>query len=392
MHDEAVGRSTPRRAANGDVRRVPSGSPRVGSIRRCEPRREATVSIGCPVRGRAHPTGRCARSHGGPSESRSPACCAAVIEGNSSGALSTSPAAAGPLLRSRAGRRPRQRPPPATRAPHRRRRAPPPTRRGIGCSSEAESPADPATARLAEHRSGVPVHVPVSALPCIASPGAPRDPGDDERRRIPARWRSDPHEGVVLSGRTSARPQALHALRNGDVDLEGSDRPRTSAARNNQESRTVARSCGRTPADRCNRRESWGRSSPVRADVRGAGEHGDRRSRGGTAGSEEGPVSGSDRPRPLVEPRETIRVVGLRALDHARVVDRAPSTSRCAESANALIDGREPMQRLRRGLHSPRFSRARRVRTVSDSRGRELPRPVRLQGHCATMVRSADTL
>ena len=63
-------------------------------MRRWDPRAAMTLSMGVPGR-RGTRTGR-PRSHARPSRPLSPACWAAVTKGNSSGAESTSPRAAGP--------------------------------------------------------------------------------------------------------------------------------------------------------------------------------------------------------------------------------------------------------------------------------------------------------
>ena len=94
------GRPIPRTATLMLVRSRSSGRPRLASIRRWEPRAAMTLSTGGPATPGSR-TGR-PRSHAGPSRSLSPARWAAVTRGNSSGAESTSPRAAGPAG-SRAG-------------------------------------------------------------------------------------------------------------------------------------------------------------------------------------------------------------------------------------------------------------------------------------------------
>ena len=93
------GRARPPRSATPiDTRSTLSCSPRVGSIRRCELRASTTASTGSvPSSGTS--TGA-PRSHGGPSAPPSPARCAVVTSGNSTGAASTSPTAAGPVASS----------------------------------------------------------------------------------------------------------------------------------------------------------------------------------------------------------------------------------------------------------------------------------------------------
>ena len=190
---------------------------------------------------------------------------------------------------------------------------------------------------LAEHRSCIPVHVPVSAL-SVAPAGAPRDPGDDERRRIAARRRSDLHDRVVLRVVPVHARRHSHALRNGDVHLQGET---TARGPGGAEQPGRVRSLRRAddPGRQMQQAGELGQIQPRAGDVRGAGEHGDRRSRGGR----QVPRKGQSWQRlavPLVEPREAIQVVGLEALDHARVVDRRRPDVRSIREA--AIDRREP--------------------------------------------------
>ena len=50
---------------------------------------------------------------------------------------------------------------------------------------------------LREHRAGIPIDVTEPAL-TVPPAGPPRDPGDDDDGSLAARWRPDPHEGVVF--------------------------------------------------------------------------------------------------------------------------------------------------------------------------------------------------
>jgi hypothetical protein len=88
------GRVMPRRATASDVRSRLSVRPRAGSIRRWDPRVSTTSSTG-RVPGAGTSTGTPC-SQAAPSVSRSPARCAAVASGNSTGPASVWPAAAGP--------------------------------------------------------------------------------------------------------------------------------------------------------------------------------------------------------------------------------------------------------------------------------------------------------
>src|SRR3954469_24123313 len=86
--------SMPRVAASIDVRNRSSETLRVGSRRLVEPRDRITSSSDGPST-----TGTLAGGgdgHGDPSAYRSPARCAAVTSGNSTGATSTCPVTAGP--------------------------------------------------------------------------------------------------------------------------------------------------------------------------------------------------------------------------------------------------------------------------------------------------------
>ena len=137
--------------------------------------------------------------------------------------------------------------------------------------------------------------------------------------------------------------------------------PADPAARNSHVAygRSVVRT---TPADRCSNRERCGRSSSVRAtsavpaSTATAGAVVAGRSRGSG-------TRGSDSLVPLVEPREASQVVDLEVLHHARVVDGLVPLA-------AGLVGREPVQRLRRGLHASTSERRSTVRRLP-RRGRQ---------------------
>ena len=294
------------------------------------------------------------RSHAGPSVSRSPARCAAVTSGNSTGAASTSPAAAGPVASSAGAPSPR-----AT------------TATGHSCTPSAPTSAATAASgkrvysrgarpggvghreQLGEHRAGVPIDVPVPAL-AVAPAGAPRDAGDDEGGRVPARRRPDLHEGVVVRVVPVHARGQLHAVGHGDVDLE-----REAAARGPGGAEQPGRVRPlRRPHDPRGQVEQPGELRQVQlggGDVRGAREHGDGRRRRGRQVA--GERHARQRPRvPLEEPREAIEVVDLEVLHDARVVD-GHGPHEIGVLAGGLVPaprvGREPVQRLRRGLHGP---------------------------------------
>ncbi len=268
----------PRSAADRDVRRVLSGSPRVGSIRRCEPRARTTVSIGSvtedghidrgatlPRRPERVPVAGVLR---GRDEGELQRRCVNVAGGGGARGVDRGRAVAqgndrhGPLVH----------PVGADERGHRRVGVSAVERRG-----EPRGPGD--GEELAEHRSCIPVHVPVSAL-SVAPAGAPRDPGDDERRRIPARWRSDLHDRVVLRVVPVHARRHSHALRNGDVHLQGET---TARGPGGAEQPGRVRSLRRAddPGRQMQQAGELGQIQPRAGDVRGAGEHGDRRCRGG---------------------------------------------------------------------------------------------------------------
>jgi len=220
------------------------------------------ASIGsCPTTGTS--TGA-PRAHGGPSASRSPACCAAVMRGNSNGAASMSPAATGPAASITGEPSPK-----ATTATGHSCTPSAPTSAATDVSgyrlyNDAESPADSATAR------SWPSIVPASQYTCRY----PRS-----RYRQPVRHGTPVTTSVGVSPRGGG-PTCMRAWSSGSYQCtpagtpmpsgtaaytsKGKRPPADPAARNNQAAygRSVVRT---TPADRCKRRESWGRSSPVRA-------------------------------------------------------------------------------------------------------------------------------
>src|SRR4051794_20933864 len=85
--------SIPRVPASIDVRNMSSETLRVGSRRLVEPRDRITWSSDGPSTTGTLTGG--AEAHGDPRASRSPARCAAVTSGNSTGATSTCPVTAG---------------------------------------------------------------------------------------------------------------------------------------------------------------------------------------------------------------------------------------------------------------------------------------------------------
>ncbi len=215
-------------------------------MRRCDPRASTTASTGsAPSAGTS--TGA-PRSHGEPSASRSPARCAAVTSGNSRGAASTSPVAAG------AGRVERGRAVTegddghgqlvhAVRADERGDRRV----REAAVEQRGDAPTESADGQhVGKHGPGVPVDVPVSPL-AVAPAGAPRDAGDDEGGRIPARRRSDLHERVVLRV-VPVHAGGQRAFRRGRrrTPRGGSGRPRT-RRRGRTRSRTAAPSSAPPP-------------------------------------------------------------------------------------------------------------------------------------------------
>ena len=321
-------------------------------MRLCDPRSSTTVSTGSVPR--ADTSTGAPRSHAVPSVSRSPARCAAVTSGNSSGAASTSPAAAEPVASSAGAPSPR-----ATTATGHSCTPSAPTSAATAasgkrvCSRGGEPGGIGRREQLGEHRSGVPIHVPVPSL-AVPPPGAPRDAGHDEGGGVAARRRPDLHEGVIERVVPVQPRGQLHAVRHGDVHLEGEAGARgPGGAEQPGRERPLLRP--HHPSGQVEQPGELRQIDRGPGDVRGAGEHGDGRSRGGRQ------VAGERHARqfhrvPLEEPREAIDVVGLEFPHDARVVD-GDGPDEIVVLAGGLVPaprvGRDPMQRLRRGLHGP---------------------------------------
>jgi hypothetical protein len=130
-------------------------------------------------------------------------------------------------------------------------------------------------------------------------------------------------------------------------------------------------------------------------NVRGAREHRDGRGRRGRQLARE--RHARERPRvPLEEPREALEVVGFEIPHDARVVDR-DGPHEVVVLAGRLVPaprgGREPVQRLRRGLHGPRVSpTARRASGIGSREGQAFPRSVPAEARASSTPHQSHRL
>ncbi len=208
--------------------------------------------------------------------------------------------------------------------------------------------------QLGEHRSGVPVDVPETALP-VAPAGPPRDPGDDDRGRSSERGRPDPNERVIVRVVVMHARGQGRAVGNGDVHLQRE--AATGGPRGPEQPGRVGPIHGsHDPGGEVEQpRELWYVGSGD-GDVRSARHHGEGRSRRARQFSRK-LQTGERRFVSLVEPGESSEIVHLEVRHDPGVVDRRiPLLAR-------LVRG-EPMKGSRCGLD----------RTAPGRRPRSLPR------------------
>ena len=275
-----------------------------------------TVSIGSLCAGGTSP--EAPRSQGTPSTSLSPARCAAVTSGNSSGVASISPAVAaagraqrGLPLAERDGRHgplvdPVRADEPGDLRVREARVQPGGETGGVGHGQE-----------LSEHRAGVPVDVAVPAF-AIAPSGAPRDTGDDDHRRLALGRRPHLDQGVV--GRVvPVHPRRERgALRHRHVQLERETAARR-PGRSEQPRAVRPRHRAHDPRRQVEHPRELREIRLGGGGVRGAREHGHRRGRGRGEVTREG-QPGQRRPVSLVEPGQAAQVVHLDVRPYAGVV------------------------------------------------------------------------
>ena len=334
-------RASPRAWRSGGFARASCARRPCDAATRCDSTTASTASGASTGTSTAAP-----RSQGPPIASRSPARCAASDERELHGAP----------------RRPRPRRPlrwrPIAGVPSPRAT----TATGHSCTPSA--PTSSATAasgnrvnsacgdargvggrqQLGHHRACVPIHMAEAAL-AVAPAGAPGDAGDDERGRSSARWGSDLHQRVFLrvvpvdAGR---QVDCLRAPRR--TARAGSDRPRT-RRRGTAMSRTAATVVRTTPAERYSSRASCGRSRSVGVTSARTGKHREGRGGGRRQVARERRAVGSD-----------LRDTACRT----RGADRCRCTTKSCTRRGSSIGssqswpgsvGRQPVQRLRRGLH-----------------------------------------
>ena len=264
----------PRNATSMDVRRKLSDRPRVGSMRRCDPRASTTVSTGSASW--AAPSTASPGSHGDPSalavtrplrgrdEGKLHRCGIDFSRGGFPGRIECGPPVAecndrhGPLVY--------------------------PVRTDETCDGPIREPGEQPwreargvghRQHLGKHGSGVPVDVSVSTL-AIAPPGAPRNPGHDDGGRVPLWCWTDLHQGMFERVVPVHARGERGALGDGHVQLEREASPgRSSGSEQPGPERTFHRSH--------HARGQMKQPGEVRQvqlcgrDGRGAREHGDGR-------------------------------------------------------------------------------------------------------------------